>query len=171
MLKITVSKKQDKINDKLKEKKKVASKPKVELKDGLTEKEFQEKKALHDTIRKIQGNDKITAKTHKLISDYIDKYGFSFIGIKQALEYFYIIQGNNFREDAVGIIPYTYDEAQNFYKMGEKTLEVNADVNLNIISNMYKKQTVKVSPKRLEIEQIDIGNIGQAESGCSQSQN
>lgn len=161
-IKVTVNEKKKQAEKKIIERKGSSTKkPKAELKDGLTEQEFQDKQILFSTIKRIQGSEVITAKTHKLISDYMKNYGFTFKGIAQSLEFFYEIADNSATEDCIGIVPYIYDESQEFFSLGEKTLKANEDIDFNKIDEMYKTNVVKISPQEAQLKQIDIGSIGE----------
>lgn len=160
-LKITDKKQKELKQKKLTERKtnptsKSNSKPQAELKEGLSEKEYQEKKSLFDKIRAIQSTDKLTAKTYKLIEDYVKKYNFTYVGMQQALEYFYEIENNAKTDDCVGIIPYVYDKAQQRLKDIAQASEQN-----NKAKIQQTTRIVKITPHRNKGELIDINKIGQ----------
>lgn len=55
------------------------------------------------------------------IKEYKEKYKFTYRGMKTTLDYFYNIKGNptelyNRKVNSVGIIPYVYEEAKEFYQ-------------------------------------------------------
>ena len=58
--------------------------------------------------------------------------------------------------DVVGIIPYYYSEAMQYYDSINKVLELNEGVD---VSNMYKEKTIRVQPKKRKVKQIDIESI------------
>lgn len=127
-----------------------------ELKEGLTEEEYQEKRKLFNKIREIQGTEKVTAKTYKLIDDYVKKYGFTYSGMEQALKYFYEIENNTFSEDCVGIIPYIYDNAKEYFESIIQAAEKNANSNIQQITRV-----IKITPYKDKKDFIDITKIGQ----------
>src|SRR5699024_1314564 len=52
----------------------------------------------------------------KQIKTYKEDFGYRYKGMELALRFFYDLEGNHVRDDAgVGIIPYVYDRAKNFY--------------------------------------------------------
>ena len=59
--------------------------------------------------------------------------------------------------DIVGIIPYYYEEAKQYYLSVELIKEGNEKVSL---VKMYKEKVVKIAPKQKKIHQLDITQIG-----------
>lgn len=52
----------------------------------------------------------------KQIKTYKEDFGYRYKGMELALRFFYDLEENHVRDDAgVGIIPYVYDRAKNFY--------------------------------------------------------
>ena len=63
-------------------------------------------------------NNKLNPAAYRLLSYYVDKKGYTYLGIVRALEYFYIIKKNSIAKSKnnIGIIPYIYTEAQTYYQ-------------------------------------------------------
>ena len=135
-------------------------KPQKELKEGLTEEEYQEKTKLCDYIREKTKSD-LTVKIYKLIEDYKKKYKLSYHDMYMTLYWYFSIKGNPVEGDMVGIIPYTYDEAK---KSMEKLQSVQEDCEkkLDKIQELYPNKTIS-SPVigERKIDQIDISKIGE----------
>lgn len=57
------------------------------------------------------------------IGMFMEKYGYTYVGMKQALEYFYEIQkhkdNRTIEKKSIGIIPYVYGEAQEYFRNQE----------------------------------------------------
>ena len=121
-----------------------STKPVQELREGLTEEEYQEKKKLFNKIREIQGSEELTAKTYALVDNYIKKYNFTYLGMYQALVYFYEIKENPCSEDCVGIIPYCYDESQKELEQIQIAQEKNKQLSGNL-GSMYQKKVINIS--------------------------
>lgn len=51
------------------------------------------------------------------VNSYIEKYQYTYTGMQKALIYFYEVQGNEVdtTNPTLGIVPYIYDEAYNYY--------------------------------------------------------
>ncbi|MDO5764999.1 MAG: hypothetical protein Q4P84_04800 [Elusimicrobiales bacterium] len=154
--------KSEKLEEKAKEKKKSGQKvkPKAELKDALSEDEYQEKKQYYDYLRKLIGEDQLPAKVYALSEDYIKRYGFSFEFMYQTLVYLNEIIEKELTGDVVGLIPYYYTEAEKYYNSIKAVEDAVKDQD---ISQMYHERVIQVQPKKRKIKQIDIGSIRMGE--------
>lgn len=135
-------------------------KPQKELKEGLSEEEYQEKQKLCNYIREQTHRD-LSIKIYKLIEDYKKKYKLSYNDMYMTLYWYFTTQGNPVEGDMVGIIPYTYDEAKaNIEKMQE--LQKDCRDKLKHMEELYPSKTIS-SPiiGDRKIDQIDISKIGE----------
>lgn len=86
--------------------------------------------------------------------------GFTWEGMEQTLEYCFSIVGLEARKDEdsdiVGLIPWYYDQAQAFYAQLDSIEPSKVD-----LDKIYKKKHIKVSPKKKNIDLIDISKIGE----------
>ena len=66
---------------------------------------------------------KISPATFPALNRYIKK-GYTWIGIVRAMEWFYIVKGNDIAKakKGVGIVPYIYEEAQAYYESVNQAL-------------------------------------------------
>lgn len=135
-------------------------KPLSELKSGLSEEEFQQKQQFFQFLKEKIGTDKLSAKLYKLSNDYISQYGFTYLGMYQALWFFSEIQEKELTGDIVGIIPYIYDEAQVYFSLSQKTEKNNTDINK--VETLYKKKVIQISPQRPVRDFINIETILEA---------
>lgn len=73
--------------------------------------------ALEEYILKLLELDYITPKIKKQISDYKEKYNYSYTGMQKALVYFYDVKKNTTEKanGGIGIIPYVYQDAYRYY--------------------------------------------------------
>lgn len=126
---------------------------KAELKDGLTDEEYKEKKAFYDYIKEITGEDKLSAKVYALSEKYIERYGFTWTGMKDTLVYLNEIKEETLTGDVVGIIVYRYEEAQEFFEDVKRVEERNKDVD---ISKLYTERVIKVKPPKRIIKQLSF---------------
>lgn len=147
--------------EKLKEPKEKAKKkkPKAELKDAVSEEEYAEKKQyyqyLHDLI-----NEDLSAKIYALSDHYISRYGFTYKGMYQSLVYMHEIIEKDLQDDVVGLIPFYYTDAENYY-ISVSCVE-NGNKNKDI-SKMYQEKTILIKPKQRKNLQIDINSVGKEE--------
>lgn len=141
-----------------KSKKRTKAKPKAELKEAVSETEYQEKKQYYQYLRTLC-NDELSAKSYVLSESYIDRYDFTWRTMYLTLVYLHEIIEKDLEGDVVGIIPYYYTEAQRHYASIEKVKELNEHLDTK---NMYHNKIIHIDPsaKRKKIKQIDIESIG-----------
>lgn len=138
--------------------KKSKTKPKIELKDKLSEEEYKEKKAYYDYIREILKEETIPSKIYAISENLYNKYNFSYEGMHYTLVYIREILGKELTGDIVGIIKYYYTDALQFKKKVQETEQKNQGVN---VKKLYSCRTVKISSKNLNSNnEIDISSIG-----------
>lgn len=154
----TLQKDKSKQINEVAEKKKRGRKPKpqAELKEALSEEEYEKKQQYYKYLRSIIEDTELSAKVYALTEDYIARYGFTYETMRQTLVYLHEIIEKDLTGDIVGIIPYYYSEAMQYYDSINKVLKLNEGVD---VSNMYKEKTIRVQPKRRKIKQIDIESI------------
>ena len=85
--------------------------------DQKKSKEEQDKIDLENYIIKLLKIDYIDARVRKQIKQYKEEYGYSYSGIHKALKYFYEVKGNSTEKanGGIGIVPYVYQNAYNYY--------------------------------------------------------
>ena len=152
-VKSLTKKKEEKLADKTTDKK--SKKPRAELKDRMSEKDYQDKKNFYDYLRTYIP-EKIPAKVYVLTQKYIDQYNFTYISMLKTLMYIREILEKDIIDDGIGLIPYYYDEAEAFYQTVDDVEVKNKEKN---IDDMYKRNIVYISPKKREIKQLDITDI------------
>ena len=79
--------------------------------------EQKDKEALEEYIKQLFGIDYITPRIQKQIKTYVEEYYYTYTGILKALKYHYEIKKNDISKanGAIGIVPYTYQNAYNYY--------------------------------------------------------
>lgn len=155
----TLQKDKNKQIDKIAEKKKVGRKarPKAELKEALSEEDYEKKQQYYKYLRQLIEEDELSAKVYALTEDYIKRYEFTYESMYQTLVYLHEIVEKELTGDVVGIIPYYHSEAMQYYESINRVAELNKNID---ISNMYKKKTIVIQPRKRKIKQIDIESIG-----------
>lgn len=91
----------------------------------------------------------ISAKIKKQIERYIKENNFSYSGIRRSLIYFYEVKQNSLEKsnDGIGIVPWIYQEAYQYYY----NLWLAQQRNQNKNVEEYKAHTITISiapPKR-----------------------
>ena len=103
---------------------------------------------LYEYIKNLLGEDYNAARVTKQIKDY-QKDGMSYSGILKTLIYFYEVKGNS-KEKAnggIGIVPFVYQDAYNYYHALWLANQRNEDKDLMA----YKPKTIEIkitSPER-----------------------
>ena len=157
------SKKETKEKTKLvKEKQKVEQVKKDIQKDthiinevDISDEEILAKDKILNYLRRLLNTPKLNVKIYKLLKDYYTIYKFSYEGMLTTLKYFYEIQDNPVFGDCVGIIPYTYDEAQEYEKTKN---EINEQMNELDITKIVTQKVVKIK-KYIENQNSKLINI------------
>lgn len=154
--KITKKNKDDELAEKAEKKKKgVKAKPKAELKDAMSEEEYQQKKQYYTYLRGLL-TEEPSSKVYALTEDYIRRYSFSYEGMYKTLVYLNEIIEKELEGDIVGILPYYYNEADNYYEQIDRINEANKDVD---VKGMYSPVTVKIIPRKRKSRLIDIESV------------
>ena len=85
--------------------------------DQKKDKEEQDKLELENYILQLFKTDFIDARIRKQIKQYREEYNYTYSGIRKALVYFYEIKGNSIEKanGGIGIVPYVYQHAYNYY--------------------------------------------------------
>lgn len=146
-MKMLTKDKKEKLNEAASKKKKKAPKPKAELKNPMSEEDYQEKKRFFDYIRSYyldNEEDKLPAKVYVLAEKYIEQYGYTYESMYKTLVYMREIKCMDLHGDAVGMIPYLSDEAVDYYTELVNVEENNKDID---VSKMYRTKSVVVLPK------------------------
>lgn len=80
-------------------------------------KEEKDKKELEEYIMFLLKEDYISPRVRKQMKDFVENYHYTYSGMKKALVYFYEIKKNDVSKanGGIGIIPYCYEQAKNYY--------------------------------------------------------
>ena len=109
-----------------------------------------DKEDLENYIMDLLGEEFISPRVRKQINNYIETYNFTYSGMKKALVYFYEVKGNDKSKanGGIGIIPYVYRDAYNYYYSIWLANQKNED---KIVTN-YKPiiREVRIPPPQLK---------------------
>jgi hypothetical protein len=94
------------------------------------EKEEQDKIALENYIMKMFNTTYIDPRIRKQIKQYVEDYHYTYSGIHKSLTYFYEIKGNSIDKanGGIGIVPYIYQKAYQYYFSLWEAQQKNKDV-------------------------------------------
>lgn len=155
---IAVKTLQQKKNETLQQRNKTKSKskPKTELKNGLSEEEYQAKTLLYSYLKELLMEDTLSAKIYAILNDFIKRYEFTYQGMYTTLVYLYEYKNKEVSGDVIGIIPYYYSEAENFFS---SVVELNKQNENKDINQMYKQKVYQMNIKTKKNKLIDITSI------------
>lgn len=128
------------------------------IETNLTDDEIIFKDKVIKYIKELLDCNILNVKIYALLKNYISTYKFSYQGIYIALKYFYQIQENPVVSDIVGILPYIYEEAQQ-YEIMKKEFQNQID-NININEIVLQKKVV-IPKKHFNVvdQLIDINKL------------
>ena len=107
-------------------------------------------------MKEITGNNSLSAKTYALADKYKRDYkDFSWSGMEKTLIYTFQLNEYEITDDIIGIIPWKYTEANEFYESLEKIESAEKD-----LKDLYKPRKIKIKPEYKEKPSIDISQLG-----------
>lgn len=118
--------------------------------------EEQDKQDLDNYIIQLLKIDYIDARIRKQINKYIEEYNYTYSGIKKALVYFYEIKGNNIEKanGGIGIVPYTYKQAYNYYYALWQAQQQNKDKVIVEYQPKIKEIVIKRPERKVKKRQL-----------------
>lgn len=86
---------------------------------------YQDSMNLQDYICQLFAYKKPGPRVQTQIKTFTQEYGYTYSGIQKALVYFFEVKKNTIQKSngGIGIVPYIYDEAQEYYRKLDKTAE------------------------------------------------
>lgn len=123
---------------------------KAEIAETITKasRSSQEMNSLKAYICKVFKFERVPHLIEKQISDYTTKGDYTITGIEKTLCYFFEVLGNASEEQyGIGIVPYIYEEAKEFY---QKSFEVNQINERTEIAETT--ETVRIKPQNRNLQ-------------------
>ena len=121
----------------------------------LVKEEDPDLKKLKEYIQHLFGSDTNYALVNKQIKDFVENKKYSYSGILKSLIYFYEVQGHSPRDGnghgGIGIVPFVYQSAYNYYYDLFITKSLNENKNVQEITEKVKEIIIplpKVKKKR-----------------------
>ena len=112
-------------------------------------------------ICSLYGISEIPYAIDRQIDNYINQMGYTYSGIQKTLYYFYELEGNkpDSHTSTIGIVPYIYDEAKEFFQSLHKANESNED-----FIQEEKTVRIKIKPKDRRLPCVlDETNVGKVQ--------
>lgn len=112
-------------------------------------KEEKDKEELIKYIQHLFSTDTLNPRVFKQIKEYKEKYNYTYAGILRSLKYHFEIQHGDINKanDGIGIVPYVYKDAYNYYRALWEAHQRNEDKDIE----KYKPVEVEIKaviPKR-----------------------
>lgn len=112
-------------------------------------------------IMKLRKESKISGFILRQIKSFREE-GYTYGGMLLTLHYFHEIKGNSVTADGIGIIPYVYEEAKNWYTQKVEAQKHYDQLIKQGLTELTKKRTVRVQSKPLDSkirQKIDINSL------------
>ena len=124
--------------------------------DQKQSKEEQDKIELENYIIKLFKVDYIDARIRKQIKQYKEEYNYTYSGIHKALVYFYEIKGNSIEKanGGIGIVPYVYQQAYNYYLALWQAKQKNQDKILHDYVPKVKEITISRPQRKVKKREL-----------------
>lgn len=127
-----------------------------EERDKLVSKEQQEKDKFYQYCKELFGSKFDFVKINKMAEGYIKKYGYSYSGMLKTLVYFYEVKKESVEKanGNIGIIPYTYQQAYDYYFGIWQAQQLNIDKKIEDYVPEVIEVTIpppKPNPKRRKL--------------------
>ena len=116
--------------------------------------------SLEQYIMKLFDEPFVNARIKKQIKDYQKQYGYTYSGMLKALIWFFEVKGNSTEKanGGIGIIPYVYKDAYNYYYNLYLAQIVNQEKDIEQYQAKVREiviQSPKAPPKRIRL--FDLG--------------
>jgi hypothetical protein len=101
-----------------------------------------DKEELEKYIMQLLKEEYISPRVRKQISQFITEYGYTYSGMRKALVYFYEVKHNDPAKanGGIGIIPYCYNQARDYYY----SLWLAQQQNVDKVIDEYKPEIVEI---------------------------
>lgn len=128
----------------------------IEIPEAVPESEAKERQHFFNKVKQITGNKNLSARTYALADKYKKDFkDFSWNGMEKTLIYVYELNDGAIQDEIIGIIPWKYTEANQFFESLEELKPTEQN-----LKDLYKRKKVKIRPKHDEKPDIDISQIG-----------
>lgn len=122
---------------------------------------YQDSSDLQDYICQLFNYKKPGPRVQTQIKTFTQEYGYTYSGIHKTLVYFFEVKQNTIQKSngGIGIVPYVYDEAQEYYRKLNKTAE-------RMAANIQPHKTRVVSVEAVQVrnnmkkrQEIDLSSL------------
>ena len=119
-------------------------------------KEEADKIALETYIIELLKLDYVTPRIRKQLNTYMEQYGYTYSGMRKALVYFYEVKGNSVEKanGGVGIIPYVYQDAYNYYYAIWEARQKNQGIKIQEYVPNVKEVTIPPPQRKVKTRKL-----------------
>ena len=112
--------------------------------------EDKEKAELEQYIMKLLGENYINPRVRKQLNQYVEEYNYTYSGMLKALIYFYEVKGNSVEKanGGIGIIPWIYKDAYNYYYNLWMIKQRNEDKNISLYVPQVQEITIPIPQRK-----------------------
>jgi hypothetical protein len=113
-------------------------------------------KELEDYIKKLFNKNVVPARVKKQIKDYKEEYGYTSSGILKTLYWWYELKNNSTEKanEGIGIVPFIYDDAKDYYYRLYLAQIANNLINENIPKPVV--QEIEIGSPRVRTDPIKL---------------
>lgn len=121
--------------------------------------------ALEQYIMKLLDEPYVNARVKKQIKDFQKDYNFTYSGMLKSLVWFYDVKGNpkDKANGGIGIIPYVYRDAYNYYYSLFLAKSSNENKDIEEYKPVIKE--ISIFSPRVKLKQHKLFNLDNAEDG------
>lgn len=118
--------------------------------------ELTEQEKLDKYIMKLFNTTYVSPHIKKQITSFIQKYNYTYSGMLKSLVYFYEVKGNSIEKSngGVGIIPYVYQDAYNYYYSLWLAKQKNGDKQIELFIPKVKEIVIPVPQRQVKKRQL-----------------
>lgn len=129
-----------------------------EKKEKEKTKEQKDLEQLNNYILKLFSLTTIPQKIKRQIKEYVEQYQYSYSGIYKSLYWFYEIKGNSLEKanGGIGIVPYIYKEAYNYFYEIHKAQQINEKKNAKEYIKKCKQITINSPQSKYKVKLFKI---------------
>ena len=124
----------------------------IECSELEAKREKTDAEKLDDYIMKLFNYDYVPPRAQKQIKQFVKEYNYTYSGMLKALVYFYEIKGGSVAEahDGIGIIPFIYQDAYNYYYNLWLAKQKNEDKELSLYIPKVEEIKIPIPQRKIE---------------------
>ena len=115
-----------------------------------------DKEQLEDYIKNLFGTTYIDPRVRAQIKKYVEEFNYTYSGIRKALIYHYEIKGGDKSKanGGIGIVPYVYENAYNYYYSLWEAQQKNKDVKVELYTPKIKEIVIPRPERKVKKRQL-----------------